>query len=355
MGAGYNYTIKYRSFDELMSSVKVDFQGYDLEHFIEPAQLIKVAKRVNYDLGLRIGQTKEYLLEVEKGRAKLPDNFYVLNFALICDYAEDHVVYPQGTHIEERKIVPPYQETPNYISSCTNGTVNCTVCQQPIVDTGCGCAKPSIPAACSSEPYNPLIPFGNSCVKPRVFMNCKGDCYELVQIVNSTLVNTYKILTPIKILPNPENIDCGCPNLYLNTRASAWIQNGWLYTSFPHAKVYINYQGMMEDDDGNLLVPDHDLLNEYYEYAIKQRIVENLIMNDETVSPAKVQLIEARFKDARNNALSMVRTPNFSEMKQVFEMNRKAMYQRYYNMFKSYPWYQWDRNPNDVMGERIMR
>ena len=233
--------------------------------------------------------------------------------------------------------------------------MNCQKCQQPIINTGCGCNTPSVPAACSAGPYNPLIPFGDSCIKPRTFMNCKGDSYELVQIVNSTQTNTYKKLIPIRILENPETIDCNCPNLYLTTKASAWIQNGFLFTTFPHAKVYINYQGMMEDDNGNLIVPDHDLLNEYYEYAIKQRIVENLIMNDESVSPQKIQLIETRFKAARNNALSLVNTPNFSEMKRVWEMNRKAQYSKYYDMFKSYPWYQWDRNPNDVMGDKIMR
>ena len=352
----YNYTIKYRPFEQLMADVKVDFQNYDLEHFIEPAQLIKVAKRVNYDLGLRIAQTKEYILDVEKGRVKLPDNFYVLNFALICEYQEDHVVFPQGTHIEERKIIAPYKETNAHISACDDGTVNCQRCYQPIVNSSCGCATPAIPTACSAGPYNPLVPFGDNCIKPRrVFMNCKGDEYEIVQVVNSTQTNTYKRLIPIRILENPETIDCDCPNLYLTTRASAWIQNGFLFTTFPHAKVYINYQGMMEDDDGNLLVPDHDLLNEYYEYAIKQRIIENLIMNDEVVNQAKVQLIETRFRAARNNALSLVNTPNFSEMKRVWEMNRKAQYAKYYDMFKSYPWYQWDKNPNDVMGEKIMR
>ena len=95
---------------------------------------------------------------------------------------------------------------------------------------------------------------------------------------------------------------------------------------------------MLEDDDGNLLVPDHDMLNEYYEYALKQRILENLIMNDEPQAAAKLQLIETRYRAARNNALSIVNTPNFSEMKQVWAANRKAMYGRYYDMFKSYPW-----------------
>ena len=103
----------------------------------------------------------------------------------------------------------------------------------------------------------------------------------------------------------------------------------------------------MEDDEGNLLVPDHDMLNEYYEYAMKQRILENLIMNDEPVDK-KLQIVEARLKNARTYALTIVNTPNFAEIKRVFQANRKAQYAKYYDMFKSYPWYQWDGNPNNT-------
>jgi hypothetical protein len=133
-----------------------------------------------------------------------------------------------------------------------------------------------------------------------------------------------------------QEIECDCPNLYYDSPNEGWIKNGFLYTTFPHGKVYLNYQGALEDDDGNLLVPDHDLLNEYYEYALKQRLLENLYMNGEDVSQ-KLGLIEQRLKAARNNALSMVNTPNFAEMKKLWWTNRKAMYGKYYDMFKSYP------------------
>ena len=128
----------------------------------------------------------------------------------------------------------------------------------------------------------------------------------------------------------------------------AWLKDGYLYTDFSCGKVYINYQGALEDDDGNLLVPDHDMINEYYEYAVKKRIIENLIMNDEVVNQAKIQLIEAGYRAARNAAFSIVNTPNFAEMKRVWWTNRRAQYARYYDMFKSYSWYQWDRNPNEI-------
>ena len=50
----YNYTLRYRTFDQMLDDVQVDFQNLSLQNMIEPQQLIKVAKRVTYDLGLRI-------------------------------------------------------------------------------------------------------------------------------------------------------------------------------------------------------------------------------------------------------------------------------------------------------------
>ena len=50
---------KYRTFDSLMEDVSIDFSTYALDGMIDPAQLIKVATRVNYDLGIRIHRTKQ--------------------------------------------------------------------------------------------------------------------------------------------------------------------------------------------------------------------------------------------------------------------------------------------------------
>ena len=42
---------QYRTFSQLIDEVSIDFSTYALEGMIEPQQLIKVAQRVNYDLG----------------------------------------------------------------------------------------------------------------------------------------------------------------------------------------------------------------------------------------------------------------------------------------------------------------
>jgi hypothetical protein len=115
----------------------------------------------------------------------------------------------------------------------------------------------------------------------------------------------------------------------------AYIKDGFVWTSVDCGHLYINYQGAMEDSDGNLLVPNHPLLNEYYEYALKQRIFENLVMAGESLSN-QVQIIEQRLRAARNNAFSLVNTPNFSEMQKLWVANRLAMSSKYTDMFKSY-------------------
>ena len=64
--------------------------------------------------------------------------------------------------------------------------------------------------------------------------------------------------------------------------------------------------------------------------------VTHPLLNDEEVNPSKIQLIEQRYRAARNNALSIVNTPNFAELRDLYYANRKAMHAKYYNMFSSF-------------------
>lgn len=298
----YNYTLRYRKFDQLLDACKIDFTQYDLNNYIEPQQLIKVAKRINYDLGLRIMGTKETLLEIKKGKVRLPTDFYVLNYALVCDSVTVHEPVSQGTFIEEKPLtIPTYKQIgPDVIDTCTDDSLNYKT--------------------------------------PKLILNCKDEKFELVQVVHGQ-TKTFKRMWPLRLIENNQTIACDCPNLYIKSPDHAWISNDFFFTNLETANIYISYQGQLEDEDGNLLVPDHDLLNEYYEYAIKARILENLIMNDEPVGQ-KLKIVEERLRVAKSAANTLVNTPNFAELKNMWWQNRKAQYSKYYEMFKSYPWYQ---------------
>lgn len=326
----FNYTLKYRTFDQLLEDVSIDLYTFSLENMIEPQQLIKVVRKINYELGLRINQQSEAVLEVTHGKAKLPDNFYTFNYGMIC---ADHTVYtssaPGGTTIVE----VPYQEVPSTINQCAEPTVNCSTCNSNPCNQTAACGSTNPPVTIPTE-FDPDNPYGDTCVRPRVFVNCKGESYELIQVVNPTTTRVYKELIPLKMKKSQE-ITCDCPNLYVNLPNEAWIKHGYLHTSFQEGNVYINYQSHLEDENGNLLVPDHELLNDYYEYALKKRILENLYLNGEDVAQ-KMQLVNNEIRGARNQALTLVNTPNFAEMKELWETNRKAQYGKFFNMFASY-------------------
>ena len=280
--------INYRTFDQLIEDVSIDFQSYALEGMIEPQQLIKVAMRVNYDLGLRIQKSKQVILDVDKSKVKLPNDFYSLNFAYMTGKYRVESEVPSGTLIEDK-----------------------------ILDKG------DVQLDSSGCP-----------VDSSVCMNDCGDYYQLIQ-KSKTEVKVYETFAKVKAVG--QGISETCPNSrWDSAEYKIEIRDGFIYTNFSTGKVYLNYQSQMENSEGELVVMDHPLVNEYYEYAIKQRILENMVFAGEPVSQ-QLNLIEVRLRAARNNALSFVNTPNYSELQKIWSMNRRAQYDKYVNMFKSTP------------------
>ncbi len=270
----FNYTLKYRTFDQLLEDVTVDLSSFALENMIEPQQLIKLAKKLNYDLGLRINQQKEVILDVCHGKVKLPDDFYTFNFAFICGEFTEHVGYDGwvgGTNIQE----VPYVETPATVDVCAPITINCSVCNANPCNHTAACPDNTCPATCTPSTipteYNPLAPYGDVCTRPRVFMNCKGDKYELIQVIsNPGTTRVYTELIPLRMRAS-ENIDCECPNLYWNAPNEGWIKGGFLFTTFQTGKVYLNYQGT--DNAGGLII-------QYNDPTEKESVISNLQPSD---------------------------------------------------------------------------
>tara|TARA_R110001592_G_scaffold191618_1_gene438058 strand:- start:951 stop:1910 length:960 start_codon:yes stop_codon:yes gene_type:complete len=313
--------LEYRTYEQLLSEIQSDFKSLYLRDYINPQEFIKVAKRCNYELGLKIFKTKEIVLDVEKGKAKLPNNFNVLNFAFVLGSHTATEPLISGTHVENVSVGPTYNP----------GNWDTVDLCAPENSTPIPVAKPC--GGCG-------LKFNNCNCKPvgDVQLNCKGKFMVLVQNFKFH-TRRWTDLYAVRIINSPDVVDADCPNRTMQAKQSAYIKNGFIYPSFQTGKIYINYQGQLEDDEGNLLVPDHDLLNEFYEYAIKQRVFENMVMNGDLVKPEQLQIIEQRLKAARNNAYSLVNTPDFGELRRIWEVNRKAQYHNYFNMFSSHGYY----------------
>ena len=322
-----SYNLKYRTFEQLMADVSSDFKSYQLKNLIDSQDIIKIARKVNYELGLRIHTTKERILYVERNKVKLPSDFYVFNFALSVGSYKIRQYLPQGTHVEERivgKIAPSYQVAPQDINFC----------EAPIapVDT----CDPCDPCAQCGQVNNNCEPCHTCCANPdSCTLNCNGDVTQLVQVLKSE-VRTYDHVGTLRLVRSDAVLMENCPNLSWASDNTCTIKDGWLHTSFQTGKVYLNYQGQMEDEHGNLLVVDHPLLNEYYEYSAKKRILENLILNDVDIPQHKIQIINQEYRTSRIAAHSLVHTPDFAEIQELMIANRKSQHFRYYNMFKNH-------------------
>lgn len=279
--------MKYRTFSQLLADVSNDFRVYGVEGLIDPSQLIKVAQRVNYDLGLKIHTTKEKILDITNGKARLPEDFYVLNFALLCNKftVKERVDY--GT-VREDVVLDP---------EC------CKRCGQP--DPTCSCEK--------------------------TYTVCDDVHIKVVQRI-SYQTREYTDFTKIRIRPS-RHVDSSCMNTTFRCNAQGEIKNGYLYTNVSTGKIYISYEGSMEDGD-ELMVLDHPEINHYYETALKEKILENLYYDGEDVE-RKWKYMQEEKKKARKAALVITDTPDFAEMEKIWKLNRAAMYQKYYSMFES--------------------
>lgn len=358
--------VKYRTFDELLDSVRIDLHVQDAEGFIEPQQLIKVARNVNYELGLKVNPSREKLIELQRGKAKLPLDFYVLNFAVICQGKKSwDQAAETDNKIREDLLIAKINELEELVLQKNLATY--TVTQNvndgnTIIQHNLGTSDVIVQLHKEGEPNysfdyqslddNRVLIFSSAAItNVRVIVvgvpgvttgvtNPEG-CVTSewspsgLKITKKTYSNITTYDHPVLMQIEPSKaVAPECMNGHIPSPYRAALKNGYLDTNLDEGTIYLNYQSLMEDDDGNLLVMDQERVNEYYEYALKRRILENMVMSGENVGN-QLQLVEMRHRDARNNALSFINTPDFNEMKRVWELNRRAQTNKYVDMFKS--------------------
>jgi len=386
--------LKFRKFDDLINEVYVDLPSFAREGMVEPGQMIKVAQRVNYEIGLKIHGTKETILHIEHGRAKLPSDFYILNHALLCHH---YIAHEPGLFngIQSEDVVVPIIP-PTNITTCPCWTVEAfepngtptkykkcddgldygivfplgttKICAQSIQQTDPSfqqltittdhfcyndpnsgtftCDKPEKP--CCTPVSEPAVDCGLINPDPwrqdRVYTVCDDTMQVNVIEYRSDQIREYREFERIRMIPSKE-ASAFCVNTqFHDAYHQGYIRDGYIYVPtlrdhhhnmHGHAKVYICYLGAMEDEEGNLMVLDHPKINEYYEWAIKARIFENMYLNGEPDVERRLQLAQAQLKTARAEALSIATMPDFYEFQKTIENNRRAQYAKYLHPFSS--------------------
>lgn len=356
----------YRTFSELVDAVRTDFKTLSLEGLIDEGDMVKVALRVNYELGLRVNPSKQVILEVENYKAKLPDDFYVLNFAaelagrqqfeptfnpaiyqtLILEEALRNL--PFTTDKDQVKSFTIRKDLPRGDSFLVHNLDSSHVIVQVTDEEGHPLIVDFQQVTSDRVKFTSLVDYPNVDIviigqpdaDPLQRLTIERDPEQLLVAVAGSRHTKRDLKTYMRYRILNITSDRSVLNNEFCIRNSslqcnqAYIKKKHLITEFESGDVFLNYQGSMEDEEGNLLVLDHPSINEFYEYALKQRILENLIFNGEP-QQNNLSLIEQRLRAARNNALTIVNTPDFAELKRTWEINRTRMYQKYYHIIAS--------------------
>lgn len=317
--------LKYQTFDDLLNQVLVDLRILDEEGMIEPAQLIKIVQRVNYDLGLRINQTKETIIEVNNHVAKLPEDFYVLNFAMLTGHHKEITPNHFSGRVLEQVDIVASSDT------CCLTPLTYDINQLNPNKTYCNTKDTCTPEA---DPW-----FQRSC-----FSICGNDNAVKVIQKKGNHIHEYSWFERLYIAPQ-KDLDPGSMNSKMVGCGTAEIKNGYLYVhSNENCKVYISYQGALEDEQGNLLALSHPEIDFYYYSAITEQIFKNLWYSSGEEVKGKLDDARIETQKARARALSIVNMPNFQEMQKVFRENREAQYSKYYRTFQTGVFNSWFRS-----------
>lgn len=370
---------KWRTLSELIDSCSVDLREYYANGTIETAELIKIIHKCNYELGLQIHKTKETILEVEHFRTKLPADFHFLNFANICHetysvtpsignglVTEEHISYlpsPDYTTVPCQQVTVQFQPVSATVAYA-DGTSAVVIFQvgttsicalsvtnpsNPVffsVSTNSNCYKlPSGQLSCTAAPCNECnTPLINNCgsvitdpwKQNKVYTICNDQVeIEIVQ-ENKFEVRRYRHIEPLYIQPSRDASAFASYDAFKLHGNTAMLRDGFLQTGRECATVYINYQGIMEDDDGNLLVLDHPMINLWYESEIEHRVLRNLYINGEPDIERRLAFLDKERKEHKFEAMRIAFTPDYKLMKQTLGMARNQEYAKHFAPFSRY-------------------
>lgn len=291
--------LKYRTFSELMASVSSDMDTYADNLMIDDFKFIKTVRRVNADIGIRINNEKEVMLDIINHRVILPDDFMYLQLAMLCYANPGSAEITRG--VDPSKIAN--------ISGCEVCSKNCT------------------PKDCNSKCDN----------KSELCTNC----LVVNEHIGYDLTIRYDTLYPVKLTKKSYKFCAdSCMNLSITSDKYKFTldisENIMTLDGIKNGKLYLNYITDMVNEDGELLIVDHPLVNDFYEYAVKTKMLENFLLNDKAVNvQGKLQLANERLKEARIEAMNFVYMPEYTELLNYGNAKKSNFYKKYIKIFNN--------------------
>lgn len=280
--------LQYKTFSSLMDTVEEDLSRFADNNLIKRRRYIKTVRTVNSDLGLMINKRKEIFIDVENYRADLPTD--LLSIICMMSVEQRHGGYLGTSMIPGTHIV--YNTREDLISK-----------NIPITTEGC--------------------------------ISTCNNCYWVTRKTQSAEI-IYSYMQLLKPSVDAKKYFCkdSINRSISDGRYIVDIHDEEIHVNFESGTIYINYLCDMIDEDGNLLLLDHPLVNDYYEWAVKSKVLEDIWHNsDADVERKYVNARDIQLPKYRARAEKIVTFPGYRKMK---EYNQKLLgnyYDKYVKMF----------------------
>ncbi len=263
---------KFISPEEVFARVKSSLKSYaDMDMFLID-EYYKTIDLCNSKLGYRLNPKKEKLISIENFQAELPQDFLMLDLALVVSTQKVSygATYPIKTmSLEGRCPTPQELSRAANLSKCCNFKLSCG--QVPVL-------------TCTYEEQR--IEFEQTFViRLSEKRYCSSECF----------------------------------NLYANTPYMMEILEGReiITDNFETGLLYILYTAKTNTEGNIPICLDHPTILEYYEKALKLEILKDLYINKRLEVAQAIQLAENDFRIAQGNAISLISTQEVQEMMDI--------------------------------------
>jgi len=270
---------KYIDAVEVMNRASSSLRTYADSDLFFIEDYYKVIDLCNQRMGLRLNPTKEVLIKVEDGRAELPEDFHLLNLALLV-----------GTRIITHNF--PLSKTEYLTSECPT--------------------------------LKDLAILENKCC------DFKLECGRVPKLTCKYEQHTFEFQeTFIVRLTEKKYTTSDCFNLNVSNSAIHLMEitnNQIFIDNVVDGYIYLQYQSTMKEEGNLPICIDNEIVLNYYEQALKYEILFDLYINKKLEVAQALPLIERKKNQAEREAISLVRTPEFDELMSIGTMLKKRYY-----------------------------
>jgi hypothetical protein len=262
---------------------------YDDAGMIDEDKVIKIVAECNEKLGMKIYKPRECMLTVDNYEAESPRDLHKIENLLGTEIYQIANLNPDfGTRLLE------------YTS------------EKPKDDTH-------------------IITYGK--------MGCVDSCNNCYWVKDKRPHTTDQVLTferfiPLQLSPAIHN-SCTdySPCSSQKREYKVDLEEEKFKFNFQKGSVYLSYIGKLLSNDGEIQLPFHPKLNPYYEYAIKEKILEDILLNSEADVVNKLRYINEKKREAYAIAWDFANTREVNEWSKIQKKRQQNYYKQWYSAF----------------------